>query len=180
LEAKQVEPKLEVFSVTELLHDVSMQTRPVAIAKEVHFNAELPQESLFVKSDIGLIQRVVQNLIDNAIHYTNPGGTVTVGLKIIAEERIDAAVRPQSIQIFVSDTGSGIPEDELAHIFDRYYRSDNVRAKHRAGLGLGLAISKHILHLCGSILKVKSKIGEGTTFYFELNSYRETYSELLH
>jgi len=158
LETKQVEPTIEPFPIAELVQDVVMQYRPRAEEGEVHLQAELPAQRARVKADIGLIERALSNLIDNALQYTPEGGEVRVRV----ENESDA------IRVDVEDTGPGIPADDLPHIFERSYRVAKSRDRNNGGAGLGLAIAKTILELHDGTLEVESTIGEGTVFSFRL------------
>jgi len=158
LETKQVEPSIEPFPIAELVQDVVMQYEPQAEEQGIDLQAELPERHARVKADIGLVERALSNLIDNAIHYTPEAGCVRVRLE---NERREVCVE-------VQDTGPGIPEDDLPHIFERFYRVDKSRDRDKGGAGLGLAIAKTILELHGRTLEVESTVGEGTTFRFQL------------
>jgi signal transduction histidine kinase len=158
LETKQIEPTIEAFPIAELVQDVVMQYEPRAEEQAVDLQAELPDRHARVEADIGLVERALSNLIDNAIHYTPDGGEVRVRLD---NERDEVCVE-------VSDTGPGIPEDDLPHIFERFYRVDKSRDRDKGGAGLGLAIAKTILELHGRTLEVESTVGEGTSFRFRL------------
>ena len=158
LETKQIEPTIESFPIAELVQDVAMQYGPQAEEQAVDLEAELPERHVRVKADIGLVERALSNLIDNAIHYTPDGGEVRVRLE---NERGEVCVE-------VEDTGPGIPEDDLPHIFERFYRVDKSRDRDRGGAGLGLAIAKTILELHDRTLEVESTVDEGTTFRFRL------------
>jgi signal transduction histidine kinase len=158
LDAQQVEPHREPFPMAELAQDIVMQYRPQAEAKDITLRADLPEQLASVYADIGLMERVLSNLIDNAVHYTPSGGHVDVSLT-----RHDGRVRAQ-----VRDTGPGIPADDLPHIFERFYRVEKSRDQNRGGAGLGLAIAQKIVVLHGSTLTVESTMGEGTAFAFEL------------
>jgi signal transduction histidine kinase len=104
------------------------------------------------------VERALSNLIDNAIHYTPDGGRVQVRVRNEEHE----------VGVAVADTGPGIPEDDLPHIFERFYRVDKSRDRDKGGAGLGLAIAKTILELHDRTLTVESTVGEGTTFRFRL------------
>ncbi|PSQ97115.1 MAG: two-component sensor histidine kinase [Bacteroidetes bacterium SW_9_63_38] len=158
LETKQVEPTLEPFPIPELAQDVVMQYEPQADEQGIDLRAELPEQHARVRADIGLVERALSNLIDNAIHYTPDGGTVCV--RLVNED--------ENVCVEVRDTGPGIPEDELPHIFERFYRVDKSRDRDSGGAGLGLAIANTILDLHDQSLKVESTVGEGTTFRFRL------------
>ena len=113
-----------------------------------------------VRADIGMIERVLTNLIENAIKYSHENGTVSIKLS-----RVDDSVRA-----VISDTGPGVSEDELPNIFRRYYRARRSGSDETAGSGLGLAIAKKILQLHDSDIQVESEVNEGTTFYFDLKT----------
>ena len=112
-------------------------------------------------ADIGLCERVFENLIDNAVRYTPENGSIIVS---VAPER-------DRIMARVSDTGSGIPPEDIPHLFDSMYRRERVRQDNSIGSGLGLAIVKRILELHGSGIEVSSTINVGTTFTFTLPVY---------
>jgi signal transduction histidine kinase len=158
LNARQIEPKPEPFSITELVHDLVMQFEPSAAEHGVSLEADLPERLAIVKADIALTERALSNLIENALHYTPKGGAVRVALE-------DEGSR---VRVRVADTGPGIPEDELPRIFERFYRVEKSRSREEGGTGLGLAIAKKILDLHGSTLDVDSTVGKGTTFSFAL------------
>jgi two-component system phosphate regulon sensor histidine kinase PhoR len=103
-------------------------------------------------------EQILSNLLDNAIKYTEPGGRIT--LRIGGDER--------NVRIAVSDTGVGIPERDLARIFERFYRVDQARSRSQGGTGLGLAIVKHLVQSLGGAIQVESQLGRGSTFSFTL------------
>jgi two-component sensor histidine kinase len=103
-------------------------------------------------------EQILSNLLDNAIKYTEPGGSIA--LRIGGDER--------SVRIAVSDTGVGIPERDLGRIFERFYRVDPARSRSQGGTGLGLAIVKHLVQSLGGKIQVESQLGRGSTFSFTL------------
>jgi signal transduction histidine kinase len=157
LEAGQTEIQPELFSFSELVQDILQKYQLPASEKDIELITELKPDMPFVLGDIGYIERVMENLILNAILYTPPGGKVTVSI----HEEEDA------LRLSVIDTGHGISEDDLPHIFDRYFRA---MPDHPAtdGTGLGLAISRRIAELHGTTIEVQSTLGEGSTFSFSL------------
>jgi len=159
LDSHETKVHCEAFSLSELVQDVTQKFQLVAQTKHValntHFCADLPA----VLADIGLIERALENLIQNALRYTPEGGIVTVAL---THEEHKIIVR-------IADTGCGISEQDLPHIFDRFYRVDR---HHRSeGAGLGLAITKRILELHGNRIDVHSRLNAGTTLTFELPAH---------
>ncbi len=160
LDAKQIQPKSEPFSIAELTQDIVMKFQPNAEKTKINLKAELPQNLPLVYGDIGLIERALSNLMENALRYTPANGTVKVELSGIDHK----------IRISISDTGVGIPKDELPHIFERFYRVEKSRSREKGGTGLGLAIAKKILEIHNSTISVESEPNVGTTFYFDLKT----------
>jgi len=158
LDSASVTPQLELFSVPELVQDIAQEFQILAEKKDITLSLELDDNAAFTIGDIGLIQRVLENLVRNAIRFTPVGGEVTLSI----------SERPQSVAVAVSDTGAGIPDNEISHIFDRFYRSDQGNGKQTDSSGLGLAIVKKILDLHDSHITVVSQINAGTRFEFEL------------
>ena len=163
LDSASVAPQLEAFSLPELVQDVVQEFQLQAEKKNITLSLQLNADSGLTIGDIGLIQRVLENLVRNAIQFTPVGGEVTLS---IAEQR-------QSVAVAVSDTGAGIPDDEISQIFDRFYRSGQGNSRRSESSGLGLAIVKKILDLHGSRIAVESKVDAGTRFEFELPLHRQ-------
>jgi two-component system, OmpR family, sensor kinase len=162
LDAGRVEPRQEVFCLAELLQDVvqnyrlAAQQRGVALGLAAGSHAQAK-----VLADIAMIERVLQNLIDNALRYTASGGAVVLAIEN----------RGAFMQISVSDTGRGIETRHLPHIFERYWRAADAEEPGGASTtssGLGLAIVKRILDLHGSVMRVHSEFTRGTRFEFLL------------
>ena len=163
LDSASVTPQLESFSVPELVQDIAQEFQLQAEKKDITLSLNLDTNSAFTIGDIGLIQRVLENLVRNAIRFTPVGGEVTLSI----------SERPQSVAVAVSDTGAGIPDNEISHIFDRFYRSDQGNGRRSDSSGLGLAIVKKILDLHDSRITVVSKVNAGTRFEFELPRHRQ-------
>ena len=104
------------------------------------------------------ISQVCENLLDNALKYTPRGSSIDVTARLVAGE----------IAVCVRDNGPGIPEADLPHIFERFYRVDKGRSRDKGGTGLGLSIVKHIVQLHGGRVWVESELGKGTAFHFTL------------
>jgi signal transduction histidine kinase len=161
LEAKDMQIHIEPFSMSELVQDVTQKFHLSAKEKKINIITNIEKEFPFVSADIGLIERVLENLLDNALRHTPDEGSVSVLL--------DTDGKYMTVR--VSDTGYGIPAEDLPRIFDRFYQLDKSR-KDRAGhSGLGLAITKRIVELHNSKLEVTSKLNEGTSFTFTLPVY---------
>ena len=158
LDAHQIQPKPEPFSLAELTQDVVMKYEPLAEKLQVRLEAPLEPNLPQVYADIGLVERALSNLIENALNYTPRAGTVKVRLF-----KHDSRVRT-----VVTDTGCGIPAEELPYIFDRFYSGKKKRGHSLISTGLGLAIAKKIIDLYDGNLGVESIENVGTTFHFDL------------
>lgn len=163
LDSASVTPSLEAFSVPELMQDIAQEFQLEAEGKEIDLSIALDADTALTVGDIGLIQRVLENLVRNAIRFTPKGGEIT--LKI--------AQRPQSVAVSVTDSGPGIAEQDIPRIFDRFYRSEQGEEALSESSGLGLAIVKRILDLHDSRITVISSPGAGTRFEFELPLYAQ-------
>ena len=158
LDAECVEPKLEVFSLAELLHDVSQEFELDAQAAGIDLSFMPLDTQATVRADIGLVQRVLENLLHNALKHTPRGGKISIELEPAAG----------AVKVAVADTGCGIAEEDLDRIFDRFFRSGRPVSSQDSSTGLGLAIVKRILDLHGSRITVSSVPNQGTRFEFEL------------
>jgi signal transduction histidine kinase len=160
LEAGQVTARPEVFPIGELLHDVVHKFALAARERGVALRASVQPEDLRVRGDIALLERVFDNLIENALRHTPEGGHVTVGAALVGTRA----------QLTVSDSGAGMTAEEAARAFDRFYRGDLGRSTQSGQSGLGLAIVKSILEMHGTSVSVESRPGLGTSFTFHLDS----------
>lgn len=158
LDAASVHPVLESFSLAELLHDVTQEFELDAQNKQVEIRIDAKPEASTVVADIGLMQRVLENLIRNALKYTPSGGDITITL-----DR-----QPGCIAVAVADSGRGIAAKDLDKVFDRFYRSEQDDDEAENSAGLGLAIVRKILDLHGSRITVSSEPNKGTCFEFVL------------
>ncbi|MFQ5835952.1 MAG: sensor histidine kinase, partial [bacterium] len=116
------------------------------------------QAPLFLWTDKGKMELLFSNLMSNAVKYTPSGGKIS--LKVSKEN--------SEVKIEISDTGIGIPEEDLSKIFEEFYRAENAKKVEREGTGLGLPIVKRIVETYGGKVKVKSEVRKGTTFSFDL------------
>lgn len=147
----------ETFSLAELAHDVVQKFYLRAEKNGIKLDVDIDAEVPYVEADIGLIERVLDNLIDNAFKNTPQNGRILLGLNSDG----------LCVKVNVADNGRGIAEDELPHIFQRFYKKpENERSQ--SGAGLGLAIAQRIIELHGSRLSVNSILHKGTEFDFVL------------
>jgi len=126
---------------------------------ELVFTGNSTNSDTMIVGDRERLSQVMINLVENAIKYNTPGGKVEIGFRDY----------DQKVEIFVRDSGRGIPEEHLPRIFERFYRVDKERSRSVGGTGLGLAIVKHIIEAHGSRIDVESQVGKGSTFRFRLN-----------
>ena len=158
LEAKQITLEKEPFSISDLAHDVFEKYQQLAQKKEINLVQNIEPNLPLVFADISLVERVLQNLIDNALKFTPNKGSITIEMKS----------SDSSVYVAIQDTGAGIEESEIAQIFDRYKQAKSEPKKEKEGAGLGLAIAKRIIELHDSAIQVVSKPNFGTTFQFQL------------
>jgi len=154
VEAGQVRLNLIQIAPTDLVRGVLPQFAARAERAGIALAHEIPWRLPAVRADPDRMTQVLTNLLDNAFKHTPRGGTVTVS----------AAERRGHVLITVADTGAGIPEADLPHIFDRFYKVDKARPAGRGGAGLGLAIAKRLVEAQGGIIMVESMEGRGTVF----------------
>ena len=158
LEAKQSVPALETFSLAELVQDVVQKHQLLAEKRGLVIRAVFEQGLPLVSADIALMERVFQNLLDNAIKYTAAPGSITITL----------SPKGDGVGVTIADTGTGIAPEELPYIFDRYRRGARHEGEDPSGAGLGLAIVKKILEIHGVTISASSRVHEGTAFSFQL------------
>jgi signal transduction histidine kinase len=148
----------EPFSMCELVQDVTQKFELRARDKSVLLLANLNPDGPLVYGDIAMMQRVLENLLENGLRHTPPGGSIS----------IDVGVDSGSVLVQVADTGCGIPDEDVPRIFERFYQQDKHRSDSNSA-GLGLAIVKRILELHNSVIQVSSRLEKGTTFSFRLS-----------
>jgi len=156
LDATQTPQEFEIFEIDKLAGGIINQLRFRAKDKEIdlHFRGE----SVSTRGNRRMIEDLVYNLIDNGIKYTDSGGSVI----------LSTSTEPDGVVIQVSDTGIGIPKEDQARIFERFYQVDKSRSKKAGGSGLGLSIVKHIVQSHGGSINLKSSPGNGTTITVKL------------
>ncbi len=168
LEAKEIEPHKEPFFITELIQDISQKHKLLALEKNITIVPAISEAIPMVHADVSLIERVLQNLIDNAIKFTEDGGIIT----------IETHQLEKNVEIKVTDTGVGISENEIPYVFDRYHAKSKVDSidsdidSRKVSTGLGLAIVKKILEIHNATINLTSKLNHGTSFSFKLPVYQ--------
>ncbi|MBQ8312445.1 MAG: HAMP domain-containing histidine kinase [Clostridia bacterium] len=143
--------EMETFDPCDLIAELHREA--AMVTPEDHFICA-PMEHCTIEADRNMIKQVMRILCDNAVKYTPKGGTITMGVESYTG----------GCTLILSDNGSGISREELPKIFDRFYRSDSARKSEGGGHGLGLSIARIIIIAHGGKIRVRSKVGEGTTF----------------
>ena len=141
--------QMEMFDLTEVAAEVLKETEMI---DQTHTLAARWEGAVPVRADVGLTKQALRILVDNAIKYTAAGGRIT----------LSAGVKDGFARLSVQDEGQGIDAESLPHIFDRFYRTDESRARQTGGTGLGLAIAKWIVDRHGGWFEVRSWPGVGT------------------
>jgi len=155
-ESGKLELVCQAEDIVELINRVTAAMQTQATAKGISISVNLPEELPLVNIDSQRINQVLYNLIDNAVAHTTKGDAIT----------ITARQQDSWIEISISDTGEGIPSDDLPYIFERFYRVDKSRARTTGGTGLGLTIAKRLVEAHGGKIEVHSELGKGSRFSF--------------
>ncbi len=155
IEAGHVSIEPQQLVIIPLVKEAIEALEPLATTKALRLEVDIAPDVSTVFADAARLHQILANLLSNAIKFTPGGGSITV----CAERQGDF------VRFAVSDTGPGIPEDELPHLFDRFWQAQRTAG---LGTGLGLFISRGLVETQGGRLCVESTIGRGTTFYFTL------------
>jgi two-component system phosphate regulon sensor histidine kinase PhoR len=152
LESPGMELTLSDVDLPELLHSVMRDWEKRLAAKQLKSHLNFPGNLPRLRADETRLQELIYNLLDNAVKYSKPGGTVFLRAEPVGD----------SVRISVADQGVGIPENDLPRIFERFYRADKSRSNEHPGTGLGLSIVKHIAQVHGGSVEAESELGKGT------------------
>ncbi len=153
IEAGQLQMEFRAVKLWEIIDPCIETARLSAAPKEIALEADYNRD-LAVRGDLNALHEILQNLLDNAVRYTLPGGRISV----------TATTKNGAIAVAVSDTGIGIPKADQERIFERFYRVDAARSRESGGTGLGLSVAKHLVEVQGGHIEVQSEIGRGSTF----------------
>jgi two-component system phosphate regulon sensor histidine kinase PhoR len=157
LESGRVTLNLQAVQLHDLADKVLEDFKARAGSRNVTLANETPE--LQIRADPVRLEQVLGNLVDNAIKYGKPNGTVTIAAR---------AVEGSQAEIGVVDDGPGIPPDALERVFERFYRLDKARSREQGGTGLGLSIVKHIVQSHGGRIWATSELGQGAKFFFTI------------
>lgn len=155
LQAQQIKPHPEPFSIAELVYDIANKYRIISQKKGISVNTVIAKDVPLVEADVSMIDRVLQNLIDNAVKFCGEGDTINIEIDTKNQGKVE---------VRVVDSGPGIKQEDLDHVFQRYYKA----REDENSTGLGLAIVRKMVELHSSSIRVFSQFGKGTTFAFEL------------
>ena len=155
-------PELESFNLTETVRSV-MKRYEKLTEKDNYVISFDASEDVYVNADRTMILQVIYNLINNALNYTGDNKRVSI---------VQSVWDDNKVRISVIDTGAGISDEDLPHIWDRYYKVDKVHKRAKIGTGLGLSIVKGILEAHGCAYGVESRVDEGSNFWFEMETFR--------
>jgi two-component system, OmpR family, phosphate regulon sensor histidine kinase PhoR len=157
IESGQVELTLERLRLRRVVADIVALAKSQRAGTDISFNISIP-DGIVVEADRTRLEQILYNMIDNAVKFNRPGGSVCVSA--VEEEGY--------VAITIEDTGLGIAALDLPRVFERLYRGDKSRSHKTEGAGLGLAIVKHLVHAHGGELSVASELGRGSRFTFTL------------
>jgi len=158
-EAGRLELDLREVDLADLLHDAAVNFGPMVADEHLSLKLDIASDLPSVLADWRRISQVLGNLITNAVRHTPAGGQITL-----------AAYRTEDgVAVEVRDTGTGIPEEDQPHVFERFWRGDRSRARSSGGSGLGLAIARQLVELHGGNIMVESVVGLGTSMRFTLS-----------
>jgi len=159
MEAGHIQLRKEKILTRPYIERIAKKFSSLALDENINFEYDIKSDA-YIYIDPDRIEQVLTNLIDNAFRHSEEQGTV----KITVEEKQDVLV------VHVSDNGSGIPEEDLPFIFERFYKGDKARTRNseKKGTGLGLSIVKHIIEEHDGSIYATSEVNKGTTFTFTL------------
>jgi two-component system, OmpR family, phosphate regulon sensor histidine kinase PhoR len=158
MDAERLELEISRISVSQLMESCLETSQHRATEKNLHISMSAPKDLPDIAGDRRRLGEVLQNLLDNAVQYTLPGGKIALSAK----------VKGRQVVVTVSDTGIGIPRADQPRIFERFYRVDVARSREAGGTGLGLSIAKHLVEVHGGRLWVESEVGQGSKFHFSV------------
>ena len=158
LQSGAVQLDIQQHDIVSILYNIVSKLEPIITEKDINIIYDINCTKCIIYADKASIERVLINLIQNAVKFTAQGGKITLSMR----------KNGNVIQVSVADNGIGIAQEELPFIFERFYKTDKSRGLDKKGTGLGLAITKSIINAHGQTIKVTSKLGEGTKFTFTL------------
>jgi signal transduction histidine kinase len=153
IEAGKLKVDVQTVLVNDLVATLEPIIRPELERKELDFSCEPCDRALSVRADPEKLRQILLNFLANAMKFTPKGGQIRVG----------ADLRDELVWIWVSDTGVGIPSDQLAHVFEPFFQVEQGPTRRYPGIGLGLAIARDLAHAMNGELRLESTVGKGST-----------------
>jgi signal transduction histidine kinase len=160
VELKQQKFQFASYFVDQLVQNTVDSMLPLAQRKNITIEFAPCASRLEAFCDAEAVNQVLTNLVDNALKYTPENGTIEVGVRELSPQPF--------VEVYVKDSGIGIPKEDLPRLFERFYRVDKARSRELGGTGLGLAIVKHLVRAQGGEVRVTSDVGCGSEFSFTL------------
>ncbi len=148
------------FDINQVIRNTAATFEGLCRQKNISLELVLTGETLYVRADMEKIQRIIYNLMDNAVKFSHQNSII----------KIETSEKKNKLFVSIKDNGIGIPKEDLKYIWDRFYKSDLSRGKDKKGTGLGLCIVKEIINAHGENINVISTQGEGTEFIFSLQT----------
>lgn len=159
MENNTIQADMQKFDLHSVIRKILLQFEQKIIDKKIDFTLLIDRHELYVHGDMNQIQRIITNIVDNAIKFCSPSDTIIVETSIIKGK----------VEISIKDSGPGISEEDIKYIWDRFHKADRSRGKDKKGIGLGLSIVREIIKAHGEEINVYSQEGKGTTFVFTLS-----------
>lgn len=159
LESGQMPLHLQNGNPAALLRELTEQFEPLATERNISIEMNCPDERLSGALDFDKWTKILSNLLSNALKFTQPGGRISIGLKVVSNPD-----QTNQLQLTVQDTGTGIPAEHLPKIFDRFYQVPGKPGQKSVGTGIGLALTQELVTLLGGVIQVESPVGQGALF----------------
>ncbi len=161
-------------NIVPVLRALTHSFESLAWKKKIQLSFKSEEETVIVNFEQDKIEKIMHNLLSNAMKFTPDDGRVSVLLTVNCKPKsVSGQSTAYSLQIYVRDSGIGIPADRLPQIFDRFFQADHLATREYEGTGIGLALTKELVELHGGSISVKSEIGKGSTFVVHLPVARE-------
>ena len=154
--------KMSHFNIKDAVEKSVTNTSSLVEDKKLALQVSFPDKLPSIYGDMDKLVQVVTNLLSNAVKFTPEQGRIDIKGSVISEDN------KEYVQVSVTDTGSGIPKDQLGKIFEKFHQVDSAETEKKAGTGLGLSVSLGIVQMHSGTIDVKSKVGKGSTFIIKL------------
>jgi len=164
IEAGKDRLKISKLNIVKYLKNIFFSFESIAEKKKIQLEFDTDKEFTEVFIDLEKIEKVFNNLINNAIKFTETGGLITLSIKRVEDDFITSNLQVPHLKISLKDSGIGIADDKLLHIFDRFYQVDRKKVSDTEGSGIGLALAKELVEQHSGTISVESKENEGSTF----------------